>query len=146
VRHLGMALSPNRRPSAEDADAAASARLIRPEDRREADPTPGMRREVAVETERLWSGVVTTDPGASSAWHHHGDHDTVIYVAQGSVRLESGPGGRAVVDAVAGEFVEVPPWAVHRELNPGTERSELVVVRAGTGPTTTNVDGPAPVD
>ncbi len=129
---------------AEGADPAATARLIRPQDRREADPTPGMRREVAVQTERLWSGFVTTDPGASSAWHHHGDHDTVIYVAHGTVRLESGPGGQAVVEAVAGEFVEVPPWSVHRELNPGGEPSELVVVRAGTGPTTTNVDGPAP--
>jgi uncharacterized RmlC-like cupin family protein len=103
-----------------------------------------MRRERAVATGRLWSGLVTTSPGAASGWHHHGDHDTVIYVAHGTVRLECGPGGRAVIDAAAGEFVEVPPFSVHRELNPGHEPSELVVVRAGTGPTTTNVEGPAP--
>jgi uncharacterized RmlC-like cupin family protein len=126
-------------------DPAAAARLVTSGDRREEDPTPGMRREAAVTTGRLWSGVVTTRAGAASGWHHHGDHDTAIYVVSGSVRLESGPGGDSVVEAGPGDFVYVPPGAIHREINGGSTTSELVVTRAGHGATTINVDGPAPV-
>ena len=43
----------------------------------------------------------------------------------------------------AGDFVHVPKGAIHREGNPSDEESHLVVVRAGQGPTTINVDGPA---
>jgi uncharacterized RmlC-like cupin family protein len=125
-------------------DSAAPARLVQPADLREDDPTPGMRRETAVSTERLWSGVVTTAPGGASGWHHHGDHDTAIYVVSGAVRLESGPGGTEVIEAGPGDFIEVPPWSVHREVNPGRAASRLVVVRAGAGAPTVNVDGPAP--
>ena len=48
-----------------------------------------------------------------------------------------------VDDAVAGDFLFVPRGAVHREANPGSEESRLVVVRAGTGALVVNVDGPA---
>jgi len=124
-------------------DPAAPSRLVRPADRREDDPTPGMRRETAVSTGRLWSGVVTTAPGGASGWHHHGDHDTAIFVVSGAVRLESGPGGTEVIEAGPGDFIEVPPWSVHREVNPGRAESRLVVTRAGSGATTVNVDRPA---
>lgn len=117
--------------------------LVRPGDRVEADPTPGMIREQAVTVEGMWAGLVRTDPGAASGWHHHGDHDTTIYVASGSLRMEFGPGGTGVLEGRAGDFVHVPKGAVHREANPGSTESHLVVVRAGTGPPTVNVDGPA---
>lgn len=51
---------------------ADPARLIRPHEREPGDPTPGMVREQAVASEGLWAGVVTTDGGATSGWHHHG--------------------------------------------------------------------------
>jgi uncharacterized RmlC-like cupin family protein len=57
--------------------------------------------------------------------------------------MESGPGGHEVIEAAAGDFLHVPAGAVHRESNPGDAESSIVVVRAGTGPTTVNVDGPA---
>lgn len=117
---------------------------IPPGARTEGDPTPGMVREQAIAAEGLWAGLVTTDPGMTSGWHHHGDHDTSIYVAAGRLRMEFGAGGGGVVEAVAGDFVLVPRGAVHREGNPADSPSELVVVRAGTGPTTVNVDGPPP--
>lgn len=120
-----------------------AVRLVRSEDRREADPTPGMVRERAIETEGLWSGLVRTAPGATSGWHHHGEHETSIYVAQGTLHMESGPAGSKVIDAVTGDFVYVPKGAIHRETNNGAEESQLVVVRAGRGIPTVNVDGPA---
>src|SRR5579859_4493682 len=116
---------------------------IRPEDRVLADPTPGMVREQAIAADGLWAGLVTTEPGMTSGWHHHGDYETSIYVASGHLRMESGPGGSDVVDASPGDFLHVPRGSVHREANPGESASHLVVVRAGHGIPTVNVDGPA---
>lgn len=123
--------------------AAEPVRLVRPEARAEADPTPGMRRERAIEADGLWAGLVRTAPGMTSAWHHHGHYETAIYVARGTLRMESGPGGSEVVTAVAGDFLHVPKGAIHREGNDGDEESHLVVVRSGQGAPTVNVDGPA---
>lgn len=117
-------------------------RHVRPQDRTEADPSPGMIREQAIEVDGLWAGVVRTAPGMTSGWHHHGDYDTSIYVARGRMRMESGPGGRDVIEAQSGDFLHVPKGAIHREGNPADEESHLIVVRAGHGTTTVNVDGP----
>lgn len=117
---------------------------ITPEQRIDGDPTPGMVRQQAIASDGMWAGVALTEPGMISGWHHHGDHETTIYVASGRLRMESGPGGSQVIEAAPGDFVYVPPGAVHREGNPSEEQSQLVVVRAGEGPTTVNVDGPAP--
>jgi len=124
-------------------DEDAPVRLVRPEERTAADPTPGMRREQAVSTNTMWAGSVTTEAGAVSGWHHHGEHESTIYVVSGALRMESGPGGRDVVDAGPGDFLYVPPHAVHREGNPTAEQSSIVVVRGGSGPPTINVEGPA---
>jgi uncharacterized RmlC-like cupin family protein len=123
--------------------ASDPVRHVVPSARTEADPTPGMLREQAIDVDGLWAGLVRTGPGAASGWHHHGEYETSIYVAAGSLRMESGAGGREVVEAVQGDFLHVPPGAVHRESNPGEVASALVVVRAGRGTPTINVDGPA---
>ena len=116
---------------------------IPPSGRVEADPTPGMVREQAIAVEGLWAGLTRTEPRMTSGWHHHGEHETSIYVVSGSLSMESGPGGVSVVEAGPGDFLFVPKGAVHREGNPTDGESHLVVVRAGTGPTTINVDAPA---
>src|SRR6476469_7084227 len=95
---------------------------------RPADPTPGMARRVGLEVEGMWSGLVDTEPHAESGWHHHGEHETTLYVVRGRMQLESGPGGREVAVAQAGDFLHVPAWAVHRELNPGDEPAQAVIV------------------
>lgn len=118
-------------------------RRISPADRSPGQPTPGMRREQAASTERSWAGHVTTEAGTVSGWHHHGDYESHIFVVSGVMRVESGPHGQDVVDAQAGDFVFVPPRAVHREGNPTSEQAEVIVVRAGTGEPVFNVDGPA---
>lgn len=117
-------------------------RVVPPEALEDADPTPGMRRQRAFEVEGLWTGVVHTEPGATSGWHHHGDHETSLYVVTGTLRPEFGPQGRSVLDAGPGSFVHVPANTVHRESNPGGRASTAVIARAGTGQPTVNVDGP----
>ena len=118
-------------------------RLVSPEERVEADPTPGMTRERAIDVDGLWAGFVRTEPGMTSAWHHHGEYETSIYVSHGTLRMESGVGGNEVIEAEAGDFLHVPKGAIHRESIRGQEQSQLIVVRAGHGVPTINVDGPA---
>lgn len=118
-------------------------RLVRAsERRRETAQTPGMEREEAVRTDRLWAGVAKTAGRTFSGWHHHGAYESVIYVMRGRLRLEFGSGGRDVLDAGAGDTLYVAPGEVHREGNPGDETSEILVVRAGEGEIVSNVPGP----
>ncbi|MEX2372353.1 MAG: cupin domain-containing protein [Dehalococcoidia bacterium] len=109
----------------------------------EGPAAAGMVRERAFDTDGLWAGLARTDAGMDSGWHHHGDHESVIFVLSGTLRMESGPGGGEVIEAGPGDFLYVPRGAVHRELNTGDVESQIVVARAGSGTTTTNVDGPA---
>jgi uncharacterized RmlC-like cupin family protein len=122
----------------------SEVRVIKPVDLTDTTQTAGMTREEAVTGQGFWSGTATAEPGSESGWHHHGEHDSVVYVTRGSFRVESGPGGREVAEAVAGDFMLVPKGLVHRELNPGDEPSHLVIVRIGSGEPVINLEGPEP--
>ncbi|HEY7606141.1 MAG TPA: cupin domain-containing protein [Actinomycetota bacterium] len=117
--------------------------VVSPEHRRPGPSTPGMDRQEAVATDGMWSGVARTEAGMMSGWHHHGEYETTIYVLTGSLRMAFGPDGSRTLDAGPGDFVYVPKGAVHRESNPSTGPADIVVVRAGRGESTINVDGPA---
>ena len=117
-------------------------RVFRPGDLDPADPTSGMFRERAFELPILWSGRVTTEPGAISGWHHHDLNETSLYVVQGVLRLEF-EGHDGYLDAEAGDFVHVPAFTVHRESNPASTPSIAVIARAGGGVPTVNVEAPA---
>jgi len=106
----------------------------------DANPTAGMTRRHAIAANGLTSGTVTTEPGVVSGWHHHGTHETSIYVLRGTLRMEFAGG---TFDAGEGDFIYMPAGAVHRESNPGTEPSLAVFSRAGSGAVTVNVEAPA---
>jgi uncharacterized RmlC-like cupin family protein len=118
-------------------------RVVTPDERTAGPPTPGMDRQQAFASDDLWAGFVRTESGMVSAWHHHGDYESVIYVLTGTLELEFGPGGASVVEARPGDFVRVPRRAVHRERNPSAGPADIIVVRAGRGESTFNVAGPA---
>jgi uncharacterized RmlC-like cupin family protein len=103
-----------------------------------------MDRQEAFATDGTWSGFVRTEPRMVSGWHHHGEYETVIYVLTGALKMEFGPNGSNTVEAGPGDFVYVPKGAVHRESNPSAEPADVIVVRAGAGGSTFNVDSPAP--
>ena len=115
---------------------------ITPEERVEGQPTPGMAREQAIQTDGMWAGFVRTDAGMVSGWHHHGECERAIYVISGAIRMEFGPGGAERFDAGPGDFVYVPKHVIHRESEPAFEPATIVVVRAGRGEPVFNVDGP----
>jgi uncharacterized RmlC-like cupin family protein len=117
-------------------------RVVTPDERTAGPPTPGMDRQQAFASDDLWAGFVRTESGVVSAWHHHGDYESVIYVLTGTLELEFGPGGASVVEARPGDFVRVPRRAVHRERNPSAGPADIIVVRAGRGESIFNVAGP----
>ena len=121
---------------------ATPIRVIKGADLEPADPTPGMARSRAFEEPLLWAGRVETEPGAVSGWHHHDRNETSLYVVSWVLRLEC-EGVDGYVDAVAGDFVHVPAYTVHRESNPTDEVSVAVIARAGGGTPTVNVDPPS---
>ena len=122
--------------------AEDSVRRIGRQELRPGAGTPGMRRQEAVATGGMWAGLVETEPGATSGWHHHGEYESTIHVVRGRMRMEFGPGGTEVLEAEPGDFLYVPPHAVHREGNPTSEPGVAVVVRAGRGEAVFNVAGP----
>jgi uncharacterized RmlC-like cupin family protein len=110
----------------------------------EIEGPPEIHRRQAFAKPGLWAGLTTTEPGLVSGWHHHGGHDTIVYVISGSVAIEFGEGGRQVVQGGASDFLVIPSGLVHRESTPGEEPSRSVVIRAGgDGPPTVEVDGPS---
>jgi uncharacterized RmlC-like cupin family protein len=125
---------------------ARSIRRVRPGDRTIPDgpATPGVHREIAFEGSDHWVGHATTVPGVMSGWHHHGDHDTFLYVVHGAIALEHGPDGSAQTLVSAGDFALVPRGVVHREGTPPGEPAEIVVVRIGSGPPVVAMEGPEP--
>jgi uncharacterized RmlC-like cupin family protein len=118
--------------------------VVTPGERTAGPFTPGMDRQQAVATENMWSGYVRTEAGMQSGWHHHGEYETTIYVVTGALHMEFGPAGSTTVAAAPGDFVYVPKGVVHRESNPSPDPADLIVVRAGRGESTINVDGPRP--
>jgi uncharacterized RmlC-like cupin family protein len=115
---------------------------VTPEKRVEGQPTEGISREQAIQTDGMWSGFVRTESGMVSGWHHHGEYESTIYVLTGSLRMEFGSGGEESFEADPGDFVFVGKRVVHRESNPSMDEATLVVVRAGRGEPVVNVDGP----
>jgi len=119
-------------------------RLIRPSDRhQQTGQTAGMIREEAIQTPGLWIGVVRTEAGRSSSWHHHGTYESAIYVISGQVHIECGSGGTTKFHARVGDCIYLPAGEIHREGNDGLEESEIVVFRSGSGDLVVNVAGPA---
>jgi len=109
----------------------------------QAESTQGIVRHLAFKGEGHQILRIRTDPGAVSGWHHHGDYDVYGYIASGTARIESGPGGKNAISLGTGDFIHVPRQTVHRDVNPSThERQEIILFLRGTGPPVVNVDGP----
>lgn len=104
--------------------------------------TPGMIREQAFVSDDRWVGIVRTEPGVRSGWHHHGETDSYFYVLRGTMELEFGPGGQERLTVSAGDYVHMPRGLVHREGTTADEAAEVVLVRIGSGAPVVNVDGP----
>jgi uncharacterized RmlC-like cupin family protein len=108
--------------------------------------TPGMDRAAAITharvgAEKIWAGTVRIEPRAKTGAHHHGDLESVIYVVSGQARMRWGERLEYVAEAGPGDFIYVPPFVPHQEINAG-EDSELdcVLFRSGQEPVVVNLD------
>jgi uncharacterized RmlC-like cupin family protein len=114
--------------------------------------TPGMNRAEAISharvgAQKLWAGTVTVHPNAKTGPHHHGELETVIYVVRGRVRFRWGNNLEFVDEAGPGDFVYVPPYVPHQELNACKDQPvEAVIVRSGQEPIVVNLDIASPED
>src|SRR6202034_1319481 len=108
--------------------------------------TLGMQRRAAVTTERtgatkLWAGTVTIDARAKTGPHHHGDLESVIYVVAGVARLRWGDRLEFVAEAEAGDFIYVPPYVPHQEINASDDlQLHCVLARSGETGLVYNLD------
>lgn len=109
----------------------------------EAPSTPGIIRYLAFEGDGHLIIRSQADPGAISAWHHHGDYGAYGYILSGSERFEYGLMGKDVVVVGTEDFFQVPPHTIHRDVNPSPdEEQEALLFFRGTGPVVVNVDSP----
>ena len=116
----------------------------------ELDPntpqTPGMSRAAAIThastgASKLWAGTVVVQPGAKTGPHHHGELETVLYVVRGRARMRWGEQLEFSAEARAGDFIYVPPYVPHQEINGHPDEAcEAVVVRSGQDPVVVNLD------
>ena len=115
----------------------------------ELDPntaqTPGMNRKAAISharagAEKIWAGTVTIDPSAKTGAHHHGALESIIYVVKGRARMRWGERLEFTAEAGPGDFIWVPPYVPHQEINAAGEPLECVVVRSGKDPVVVNLD------
>lgn len=108
--------------------------------------TPGMTRAAAINharvgAEKLWAGTVTIHPNAKTGAHHHGEIESVIYVVKGRARMRWGAALEFVAEAEPGDFIYVPPFVPHQEINASPDDPlECVIVRSGQEPIVVNLD------
>jgi uncharacterized RmlC-like cupin family protein len=99
--------------------------------------TTGMRRLAAIShglvgSEGLWAGVMLAEPDTASSVHHHGPLETVVYVLSGKSKVRWGSRLEHEVDLEPGDFLFIPPYVPHQEINPSPDRqTQWVVVRSG---------------
>jgi uncharacterized RmlC-like cupin family protein len=107
--------------------------------------TPGMTRAAAITHARagankLWAGTVVVEPNAKTGAHHHGELETVLYIVKGRARFRWGERLEFVDEAGPGDFIYVPPFVPHQEINARPDAPvEAVVVRSGQEPIVVNL-------
>jgi uncharacterized RmlC-like cupin family protein len=112
--------------------------------------TAGMTRAAAIThasagAAKLWAGTVVVEPNVRTGAHHHGELETVLYIVKGRARFRWGDHLEFVDEAGPGDFIFVPPYVPHQEINArADEPVEAIVVRSGQDPIVVNLDIESP--
>src|SRR5215208_3681480 len=105
-----------------------------------------MDRQAAIDlartgAQKLWVGTVTIHPNAKTGAHHHGELESVIYVVSGRARMRWGDRLEFTAEAGPGDFIFVPPFVPHQEINADPAGPlECVLVRSDADPVVVNLD------
>src|SRR2546429_9625167 len=98
--------------------------------------TPGMNRAAAmncarVGAQKISAGTVHIHANAKTGAPHHGALESVIYVIKGRARMRWGEHLEYVAEANPGDFIFIPPYVPHQEINASTDETlECVLVRS----------------
>ena len=98
--------------------------------------TPGMERAAAINlarvgAQKLWAGTVKIHANAKTGAHHHGPLESVIFVLKGRARMRWGERLEFTAEAGPGDFIFVPPYVPHQEINASPDETlECVLVRS----------------
>lgn len=107
--------------------------------------TPGSERRAAITQlngidTTMWGGLFEVEPGARTGIHHHGEQQTIAYVLSGVCEVRWGSHGEYSATAKQGDFIHVPAFLLHMEINPSqTESFRWVVVRSTAMPIVVNL-------
>ena len=108
--------------------------------------TPGMSRAAAINfarvgAQKIWAGTVNILPDAKTGAHHHGALESVIYVLRGRARMRWGKQLEYQAEAGAGDFIFIPPYVPHQEINASAnEPLECVLVRSDNEAVVVNLE------
>ena len=110
--------------------------------------SPGMSRAAAITyatagAQKLWAGTVEIHPDAKTGAHHHGALESVIYIISGRARMRWGDELEFVCEAGPGDFIFVPPYVPHQEINASIDEPlQCVLVRSDQDAVVVNLDIP----
>ena len=110
--------------------------------------TPGMQRAAAINyarvgAQKIWAGTVHIHAKAKTGAHHHGALESVIYVVRGRARMRWGDRLEYTAEAEPGDFIFVPPYVPHQEINASDDQPlECVVIRSDNEAVVVNLNIP----
>src|SRR5260370_7758676 len=88
----------------------------------------------------LWGRLFEVKTGARTGIHHQGEQQTIAYVLSGICEVRWGARGEYSASAKAGDFIHVPAFLPHMEINPSdSEPFHWVVVRSTSTPIVVNL-------
>jgi uncharacterized RmlC-like cupin family protein len=88
----------------------------------------------------LWAGIFVVQPSARTGIHHHGAQDTIVYVLEGEAFVRWGNSGEHSATVKGGDFLHVPQWLPHQEINISSKHPfRWIVVRSSPEPIVVNL-------
>src|SRR5437016_10735594 len=81
-----------------------------------------------VGTKNLSANIATIPPGGVAYAHIHVDFEVMLYILEGNVRHEYGPGCRKIVENQAGDFIFIEPGVPHEVFNMSDSGPVVAVV------------------
>jgi len=125
---------------------SSAIRIIQPSEfDGETQQTTGSERRAAIAPQldidsTMWGGLFEVKPGARTGIHHHGAQQTIAYVLSGVCEVRWGANGEFAASAKAGDFIHVPAFLPHMEINTSESQSfHWVVVRSTSTPIVVNL-------
>ena len=88
----------------------------------------------------IWGGLFEVEPSARTGIHHHGEQETIAFVLSGQCEVRWGDKGEFSARAHAGDFIHVPAFVPHMEINPSRlQPFRWIVVRSTSTPIVVNL-------